>query len=135
MFRSRLAAAAVTAALAAGAVVGIAPLATAAPAAVAASACVNDLQAAQTSNNAAIAADQANDTKAAFSSNLSTATSLASALADCAGQPPVVGANILTASATNATAIIYNLLGAAGSALRSEQATASSISQALANAT
>ncbi|MGW2181828.1 hypothetical protein ACWCXX_27780 [Streptomyces sp. NPDC001732] len=135
MFRSRLAAATATAALAAGAVVGFAPLAAAAPAAVAASPCVNDLQAAQASNNAAIAADQANNTKAAFSSNLSTATSLASALGDCAGQPPVVGANVLMASATNATAIVYNLLGSASSALGSEQATASSISQALASAT
>ncbi|MGW0961880.1 hypothetical protein ACWD4K_23300 [Streptomyces gelaticus] len=135
MFRSRLAAATVTAALVAGAVVGLAPLAAAAPAAVAASACVNDLQAAQASNDAAIAADQANDTKAAFSSNLNTATSLASALGDCAGQPPTVGANVLMASATNATAIVYNLLGVAGSALSSERATASSISQALAGAT
>ncbi|MEU9763750.1 hypothetical protein AB0D98_29390 [Streptomyces sp. NPDC047987] len=135
MFRSRLAAATVTATLAAGAVVGIAPLAAAAPAAAAASPCVNDLQAAQASNNAAIAADQANNTKVAFANNLRTATSLASALGDCAGQPPVVGVNILTASATNVTAIVYNLLGAAASALGSEQATASSISQALANAT
>ncbi|MFG2221113.1 MULTISPECIES: hypothetical protein [unclassified Streptomyces] len=135
MFRSRLAAATVTAALAAGAVVGFAPLAAAAPTAVAASACVNDLQAAQASNNAAIAADQANDTKTAFSNNLSTAISLASVLGDCTGQPPVVGSNVLAASATNATAIIYNLLGSASSALSSEQATASSISQALASAT
>ncbi|MCX5114682.1 hypothetical protein OOK13_40710 [Streptomyces sp. NBC_00378] len=135
MFRSRIATVTVAAALAAGAVVGFAPLAAAAPAAVAASACVSDLQAAQASNSAAIAADQTNDTKAAFSSNLSTSTSLVSALGDCAGQLPVVGANVLMASATNAAASVYNLLGAASSALSSEQATASSISQALASAT
>ncbi|MFF9510040.1 hypothetical protein ACF1BU_24010 [Streptomyces sp. NPDC014724] len=135
MIRSRLAAATVTAAMAAGAVVGIAPLAVAAPAAATASPCVSDLQAAQASNNAAVAADQANDTRTAFANNLTTATSLVAALGDCVGQSPVVGANILTASGANATAIVSNLLGASGSALSSEQATDSSITQALANAT
>ncbi|MEU6064698.1 MULTISPECIES: hypothetical protein [Streptomyces] len=133
MIRSRLAAATVTAALAAGAVVGIAPLAMATPAA-AASPCVNDLEAAQASNNAAIAADQANDTTTARTHNLSTATSLVAAMGDCLGQPQVVVANILTASATNASAIVHNWIGASSSALSSEQATASAIDQALANA-
>ncbi|MES4891002.1 hypothetical protein [Streptomyces sp. NPDC096012] len=135
MFRSRLAAAAVTATMAGGAVVGIAPLAMAAPAAAAASACVSDLQAAQTSNNAAIAADQASDPAGARSHDVATATYLAAAIGDCQGQPQVVGANVLTANATNATALVYNLLGAASAALGAEQATASAITQALANAT
>ncbi|MEV0415009.1 hypothetical protein AB0I68_30500 [Streptomyces sp. NPDC050448] len=135
MNRSRLAAATVTAAMALGAAVGIAPLAVAAPAAAATSACVSDLQAAQTSNNLAIAADQVNNTATARTYNLSAATSLAAALGDCVGQPPVVGANVLTASASNAVALVYNLLGASGSALSSEQATASALTQALAVAT
>ncbi|MDV9192077.1 hypothetical protein R6L23_28380 [Streptomyces sp. SR27] len=134
MNRSRLAAATVTAAMAAAAAVGFAPLAVAAPAA-APSACVSDLQAAQTSNNAAIAADQVNNTPAARTANLSTATSLVAAIGDCAGQPPVVGANVLTASASNAVALVYNLLGASSSALGAEQATASALTQALAVAT
>lgn len=134
MIRSRLAVITVTVVMAAGAVVGIAPLAAAAPAATTSS-CVNDLQAAQTSNNAAIAADQANDTKTAFSNNVTTATSLVAALGDCVGQPPVVGAGVLAASGTNVTAIVYNLLGVPASALSSEQATASSITQALAGTT
>ncbi|MFF2849108.1 hypothetical protein ACFVT5_22685 [Streptomyces sp. NPDC058001] len=135
MNRSRFTAATVTAAMAVAVTLGIVPLAVAAPAAVAASPCVNDLQAAQTSNNAAIAADLVNDTSTARTHNLSTATSLVAAMGDCVGQPPVVGANILTASATNATALVYNLLGASASALSSERATASSLTQALANAT
>ncbi|MYV43149.1 hypothetical protein GT030_30920 [Streptomyces sp. SID1328] len=133
MFRSRLAAAAATAALAAGAVVGIAPLATAAPAAV--SACVSDLQSAQTANNAAIAADQANNPAGARIQNVAAATYLAAAIGDCQGQPNVVGANVLTATATNATALVYNVLGVTSSALGAEQATASAITQALASAT
>ncbi|MFC6485609.1 hypothetical protein ACFQGN_32630 [Streptomyces goshikiensis] len=99
------------------------------------SVCVTDLQAAQTSNNAAIAADQVNNTAAARTANLSTATSLVAAIGDCAGQVPTVGANVLTASASNAVALVYNLLGASASALSAEQATASSITQALAVAT
>lgn len=134
MFRPRISAAAVTAVMAAGAALGIAPVALATPAAAAASPCVNDLTSAQASNNAAIAADQANDTQTARTQNLSTAVSLVAALGDCLGQPQVVGANILTASASNATAVVYNLIGASGSALSSEQATASAITQALANA-
>ncbi|MFF9373260.1 hypothetical protein ACF1BB_01765 [Streptomyces griseoluteus] len=133
MFRSRLAAAAATAALAAGAVVGIAPLATAAPAAV--SACVSDLQSAQTANNAAIAADQANNPAGARIQNVATATYLAAAIGDCQGQPNVVGTNVLTATASNATALVYNILGVTSSALGAEQATASAITQALASAT
>ncbi|MET8695317.1 hypothetical protein ACFTT0_06620 [Streptomyces bauhiniae] len=132
MFRSRLAAAAATAALAAGAVVGIAPLATAAPAV---SACVSDLQSAQTANNAAIAADQANNAAGARIQNVAAATYLAAAIGDCQGQPTVVGANVLTATATNATALVYNILGVTSSALSSEQATASALTQALASAT
>ncbi|MGW0754046.1 hypothetical protein [Streptomyces sp. NPDC002587] len=134
MNRCRLAAATVTAVMAVAAAVGFAPLAVAAPAA-AVSACVSDLQAAQTSNNAAIAADQVNNTAAARTYNLSTATSLVAALGDCAGQPPVVGSNVLSANANNAVALVYNLLGASASALASEQATASSLTQALAVAT
>lgn len=134
MNRSRLAAATVTAAMAVAAAVGFAPLAVAAPAA-APSACVSDLQAAQTSNNAAIAADQVNNTSVARTYNLSTATALIAAMGDCAGQPPVVGSNVLTASASNAVALVYNLLGASASALSSEQATASALTQALAVAT
>ncbi|MEV0183507.1 hypothetical protein AB0I54_30055 [Streptomyces sp. NPDC050625] len=133
MFRSRLAAATVTAVLAAGAVVGIAPLAMAAPAA-AASPCVNDLAAAQASNNEAIAADQVGDTVTARTHNLSTATSLVAAMGDCAGQPQVVGANIVTAAGANAGATLYNLVGASSAALSAERATASAIDQALANA-
>ncbi|MFF7977423.1 hypothetical protein [Streptomyces sp. NPDC007905] len=133
MNRSRLAAA--TAAMAVAAAVGIAPLAEAAPAAVAASSCVTDLQAAQTSNNAAIAADQDDDTRAARNHNLSTATWLVAAVGGCTGQPSAVGSNVLTASATNATALVYNLLGVSVAALSSEQATASALTQALANAT
>ncbi|MFI9246568.1 hypothetical protein ACIGXF_29305 [Streptomyces sp. NPDC053086] len=133
MFRSRLATATVVTAMAAGAVVGIAPLATAAPAA-AVSACVADLQAAQTANNAAIAADQASNVAGARTHNAATATYLVAAIGDCQGQPQVVGSNILTATATNATALVYNLLGASSAALSSEQATASAITQALANA-
>lgn len=133
MIRSRLAAATVTAALAAGAVVGIAPLAMAAPAA-AASPCVNDLAVAQASNYQAIAADRVNDTVTARAHNLSTATYLTAATGDCVGQPPVVGANIATASGNNATAALYNLIGASSAALSSERATASAIAQALANA-
>ncbi|MGW4227027.1 hypothetical protein ACWEG1_26615 [Streptomyces bauhiniae] len=132
MFRSRLAAATATAALAAGAVVGIAPLATAAPAV---SACVSDLQSAQTANNAAIAADQANNAAGARIQNVAAATYLAAAIGDCQGQPTVVGANVLTATATNATALVYNILGVTSSALSSEQATASALTQALASAT
>ncbi|MFE9360741.1 hypothetical protein ACFYPB_42710 [Streptomyces olivaceoviridis] len=132
MFRSRLAAAAAVTTMAAGAVVGIAPLAMAAPAAV--SACVADLQSAQTSNNAAIAADQANNPAAARTHNVSTATYLVAAIGDCQGQPQVVGTNVLAATATNATALVYNLLGASSAALGSEQATASALTQALANA-
>ncbi|MER5934840.1 hypothetical protein [Streptomyces sp. NPDC002054] len=135
MNRSRLAAATVTAAMAAAAAVGFAPLAVAAPALAAPSACVIDLQSAQTSNNAAIVADQANNTAAARTYNLSTATALVAAMGDCAGQPPVVGSNILTASASNAVALVYNLLGASASALSAEQATASALTQALAVAT
>ncbi|MFF7405620.1 hypothetical protein [Streptomyces murinus] len=135
MFRPRITAAAVTAVMAAGTIVGVAPVVLATPAAAAASPCVNDLTSAQTANNAAIAADQANDTQTARTQNLSTAVSLVAALGDCLTQPQVVGANILTASATNATAVVYNLLGASSSALSSEQATASAITQALANAT
>ncbi|MGW7327352.1 hypothetical protein ACWGIU_01710 [Streptomyces sp. NPDC054840] len=135
MDRSRLAAATVTAAIALAAAVGIAPLAAAAPAAAAASACVNDLEAAQATNDAAIAADQVNDTATARTYNLATATSLVAAMGDCAGQPPVVGANVLTASSSNAVALVYNLLGASGAALASEQATASALTQALAVAT
>ncbi|AEY86821.1 hypothetical protein ACWC4C_06070 [Streptomyces olivaceoviridis] len=133
MFRSRLAAAAAVTTMAAGAVVGIAPLAMAAPDA-AVSACVADLQSAQTSNNAAIAADQANNPAAARTHNVSTATYLVAAIGDCQGQPQVVGTNVLAATATNATALVYNLLGASSAALGSEQATASAITQALANA-
>ncbi|MFE2928612.1 hypothetical protein ACFXG5_33280, partial [Streptomyces goshikiensis] len=81
---------------------------------------------------AAIAADQVNNTTAARTANLSTATSLVAAIGDCAGQVPAVGANVLTASASNAVALVYNLLGASASALSAEQATASSITQALA---
>ncbi|MGW5332792.1 hypothetical protein [Streptomyces bauhiniae] len=132
MFRSRLAAAAATAALAAGAVVGIAPLATAAPVV---SACVSDLQSAQTANNAAIAADQANNPAGARIQNVAAATYLAAAIGDCQGQPTVVGANVLTATATNATALVYNILGVTSSALAAEQATASALTQALASAT
>ncbi|MGW0880216.1 hypothetical protein [Streptomyces sp. NPDC002671] len=134
MFRSRLAAATVTATMAAGAVVGIAPLAMATPAAAPASACVGDLQSAQTSNNAAIAADQADDPAAARTHNVATAAYLEAAIGDCQGQPQVVGAGILMATATNATALVYNILGFSSVALGSEQATASAISQALANA-
>ncbi|MEU2913758.1 hypothetical protein ACWCQ0_29120 [Streptomyces massasporeus] len=133
MFRPRLAAV-VTVTMAAGAVLGVAPLAVAAPAAAAVSACVSDLQAAQSSNNAAIAADQVNNTAGARTHNVVTATYLVAAIGDCHGQPPVVGANVLTASATNATALVQNLLGASSAALASEQATASALSQALANA-
>ncbi|MEU7428340.1 hypothetical protein [Streptomyces sp. NPDC040750] len=133
MIRFRLAAAAVVTTMAAGAIVGIAPLASAAPAA-AVSSCVADLQAAQTSNNAAIAADQASNPAGARSHNVATATYLLSAIGDCQGQPQVVGSNVLTATATNATALVYNLLGASSAALSSEQATASAITQALANA-
>ncbi|MEW2319362.1 hypothetical protein [Streptomyces bauhiniae] len=132
MFRSRLAAVTATAALAAGAVVGIAPLATAAPAV---SACVSDLQSAQTANNAALAADQANNAAGARIQNVAAATYLAAAIGDCQGQPTVVGANVLTATATNATALVYNILGVTSSALSSEQATASALTQALASAT
>ncbi|MET8560813.1 hypothetical protein ABZV75_09465 [Streptomyces flaveolus] len=133
MFRSRLAAATVATAMAAGAVVGIAPLAMAAPAA-AVSACVADLQSAQTSNDAAIAADQANSPATARNHNVATATYLVAAIGDCLGQPQVVRTNVLTATAANATALVYNLLGASSAALSSEQAAASAISQALANA-
>ncbi|MEV5957557.1 hypothetical protein AB0M11_27955 [Streptomyces sp. NPDC051987] len=135
MFRSRLAAATATATMAAGAIVGIAPLATAAPAAAAVSSCVADLQSAQTANNAAIAADTASNPAGARTHNLATATYLVAAMGDCQGQPQVVGSNILTASATNAIALLQNLFGNANAALGSEQATASAISQALANAT
>ncbi|OIK23515.1 hypothetical protein [Streptomyces malaysiense] len=134
MFRPRITAAAVSVVMAAGAAVGIAPVVLATPAAAAASTCVNDLTSAQTSNNAAITADQASDTQTARTHNLSTAVSLVAALGDCLTQPQVVEANILTASATNATAVVYNLLGASSSALSSEQATAAAITQALANA-
>ncbi|WP_030594693.1 hypothetical protein [Streptomyces anulatus] len=131
MFRSRFAVAAVTATMAVGAVVGIAPVAMAAPVA---SACVTALESAQTSNNAAIAADEANNPAAARTHNVVTATYLVSAVGDCQGQPQVVGANILTASASNGTALVYNILGVTSAALAAEQATASAISQALANA-
>ncbi|UXY31904.1 hypothetical protein [Streptomyces sp. HUAS TT20] len=133
MFRSRLAAATVSAVLAAGAVVGIAPLALAAPA-TAASPCVNDLLAAQASNNDAITADQVGDTMTARTHNLSTTTSLGAAMNDCFGQPQIVGANILTASGHNAGALLSNLVGASSAALSSELAAASAIDQALANA-
>ncbi|KUL43818.1 hypothetical protein ADL22_13100 [Streptomyces sp. NRRL F-4489] len=124
-----------TATLAAALVLGAAPLASAAaPARVAVSACVTDLQAAQSSNNAAISADQVNNTAAARNHNLSTATSLLSAAVDCLGQPSTVTANVLTATTSNAAAVVFNLLGASGAALDSERSTASAISQALANA-
>lgn len=132
MFRTRIAAAAATAALAAGAVVGIAPLASAGPMV---TACVSDLQSAQTANNAAIAADQANNPAGARIQNVAAATYLAAAIGDCQGQPTTVGANVLTATATNATALVYNILGITSSALSSEQATASALTQALASAT
>ncbi|MER7690936.1 hypothetical protein [Streptomyces sp. NPDC097610] len=131
MFRSRLA----TAAIAAGAIVGIAPLAMAAPAAAAVSSCVDDLQAAQTANNAAIAADTASNPAGARTHNLTAAMYLVAAMGDCQGPPKAVGSNILTASATNAIALLQNLLGNASAALGSEQAAATAISQALANAT
>ncbi|MBQ1090438.1 hypothetical protein [Streptomyces sp. B93] len=142
MFRSRLAAATVTAVMAAGVVAGVAPLAAAAPAesvsasapAQAASTCVSDLQAAQASNNAAIAASQANDPSGARNHNLATATHLVSAIGNCQGQPQVVGTNVLAATAANATALVYNLLGATTAGLGAEQAAASAISQALAHA-
>ncbi|MFC8277850.1 hypothetical protein ACFUJR_36035 [Streptomyces sp. NPDC057271] len=134
MFRSRIAAAAVTATMAVGAVVGIAPLAMAAPAAAAVSPCVSALESAQASNDAAIAADEANDPAAARTHNVVTATYLVSAIGDCQGQPQVVGANILTASASNGTALVYNILGVTSAALAAEQATASALDQALANA-
>lgn len=132
MFRTRIAAAAATAALAAGAVVGIAPLASAGPMV---TACVADLQSAQTANNAAIAADQANNPAGARIQNVAAATYLAAAIGDCQGQPTTVGVNVLTATATNATALVYNILGITSSALSSEQATASALTQALASAT
>ncbi|MCK7621748.1 hypothetical protein MUU72_01155 [Streptomyces sp. RS10V-4] len=131
---NRIRIAASTAVVATALVLGAAPVASAAPARVAASACVTDLQAAQTSNNAAISADQLNNTSAARTANLSTATSLLSAVVDCLGQPSAVTANVLTATTSNAAAVVFNLLGASAAALDSERSTASALTQALANA-
>jgi hypothetical protein len=122
--------------LAAAAVVGVAPSAfAAAPAAAQASTCVQDLQAAQTSNNAAIAADTATNTVTARTDNLATLTSLTSAVVDCVlGQPLNVVTEIVTATANNAVAAVFNTLGNSAAALDREQTTATAISQALASA-
>ncbi|MEV7468022.1 hypothetical protein AB0O20_16195 [Streptomyces kronopolitis] len=124
------------AALAAAGVMGMAPSAFAAtPTAAQASTCVQDLETAQTSNNAAIAADNASNTVTARTHNLATLTSLTSAAVDClAGQPSSVVTEIVTATANNAVATVFNTLGNSAAALGSEQTTATAISQALANA-
>ncbi|MFE3866289.1 hypothetical protein ACFXPT_38715 [Streptomyces goshikiensis] len=70
---------------------------------------VSDLQANQASNDAAIG--------------------------DCAGRVPAVGANVLTASTSTASALVSNLLSASAAALSAERATEPSLTQALAVAT
>jgi hypothetical protein len=135
MNRNRIPALVAVAALSTAGVLGMAPSALAATpaAAQAASTCVQDLQAAQTSNNAAIAADTAADTVTARTDNLSTVTSLTSAAVDClVGQPLNVVTNVVTATANNALATVFNTLGNSAAALDREQTTATAISEALA---
>jgi hypothetical protein len=136
MSRKRIAVLMSAATLAAAGVVGMAPSAFAAtPTAAQASTCVQDLQTAQTSNNAAIAADNVSNTVTARTNNLATLTSLASAALDClAGQPSSVVTEIVTATANNAVATVFNTLGNSAAALASEQTIATAITQALASA-
>jgi hypothetical protein len=133
MKRTRVAALALSTVLGAS-VLGVGPAALAGTASAAASTCVTDLTNAQTANAAAIAADQVGNTALARTNNVATGNALNSALIDCLSQPLVVDYNVVAAEVSVAAATVFNSLGSSGAALAAEQSAASSITQALANA-